>query len=88
MLRLRLTTSACTLQTGAAHTALTPFWLNDDGSLSRLHDGGARAKSSDSLRAKQVSKRGGELVVTLDEQKKRVELKGTARRIMKGVIEL
>jgi diaminopimelate epimerase len=40
------------------------------------------------LRAKQVSKRGGELVVTLDEQNKRVELKGTARRIMKGVIEL
>ncbi|KAG0660143.1 hypothetical protein C6P46_004773 [Rhodotorula mucilaginosa] len=74
--------------TGAAHTALTPFWLCDDGSLSRLHDGGARAKSTASLRAKQVSKRGGELVVTLDEQNKRVELKGTARRIMKGVIEL
>ncbi|GAA5865102.1 hypothetical protein JCM3774_002131 [Rhodotorula dairenensis] len=73
--------------TGAAHTALTPFYLGDDGSLSRLHDG-TRAKSTQSLRAKQVSKRGGELVVTLDERKKRVELKGSARRIMKGVVEL
>lgn len=74
-------------QTGAAHTALTPFYLGDDGSLSRIHDH-TRAKSTQSLRAKQVSKRGGELVVTLDEQKKRVELKGSARRIMKGLIEL
>ncbi|GAA5984654.1 hypothetical protein JCM10908_003443 [Rhodotorula pacifica] len=73
--------------TGAAHTVLAPFWLLDDGSISRLHES-ASIKSSFSLRAKQVSRRGGEMTVTLDEKKKRVELKGSARRIMKGTLEL
>ena len=73
--------------TGAAHTSLAPFWL-DRGpeALVRLGlavDGGERV-----LRAQQVSRRGGELVVVLDREGKRVELRGSARRVMRGVLEV
>lgn len=74
--------------TGAAHCALAPFWLVDRESAARLPGGGNEARSTMALRAKQVGKRGGEMVVVLDEEKRRVELRGQARRVMKGVIEL
>lgn len=74
-------------QTGAAHTALAPFWLLDKHSISRLPDP-TRAHDTSVLRAKQVSRRGGELIVKLEEKNKRVELQGSARRVMRGVLEL
>ncbi|GJN93313.1 hypothetical protein Rhopal_006360-T1 [Rhodotorula paludigena] len=74
--------------TGAAHCALVPFWLLDHESAARLPGGGSESRSAMALRAKQVGKRGGEMVVVLDEEKRRVELRGQARRVMKGVIEL
>ncbi|BGP03017.1 hypothetical protein NBRC10513v2_006743 [Rhodotorula toruloides] len=73
--------------TGAAHTALAVFYLLDPSTASRLPHS-SQALSSSTLRAKQVSKRGGELVVVLDQEIKRVELRGQARRVMKGEIEL
>ncbi|BGP51140.1 hypothetical protein JCM10450v2_007069 [Rhodotorula kratochvilovae] len=73
--------------TGAAHAALAPFWL-DGGkdALARLPAGDGRAERT--LRAKQVSQRGGEMVCVLDIEGKRVELRGSAKRVMRGVIEL
>ncbi|BGP27211.1 phenazine biosynthesis PhzC/PhzF family protein [Rhodotorula toruloides] len=73
--------------TGAAHTALAVFYLLDPSTASRLPHS-SRALSSSTLRAKQVSKRGGEIVVALDKEKKRVELRGHARTVMRGEIEL
>ncbi|GAA5856229.1 hypothetical protein JCM9279_006690 [Rhodotorula babjevae] len=70
--------------TGAAHTALAPFWLAS-GAEARARVPGAREGT---LRARQVSARGGEMVVVLDEEKKRVELRGSAVRVMRGEIEL
>ncbi|BGP34916.1 hypothetical protein JCM10296v2_006740 [Rhodotorula toruloides] len=61
--------------------------LTDPITVSRLPHS-SQALSSSTLRAKQVSKRGGELVAVLDKENKRVELKGRARRVMKGDIEL
>jgi len=72
--------------TGAAHTALGPFWLSSP-SLSRLHRSSS-IKEASTLRAKQVSKRGGEMIVKFDQEKKRVELRGWARQMMKGQISL
>ncbi|GAA5854800.1 hypothetical protein JCM3766R1_003356 [Sporobolomyces carnicolor] len=72
--------------TGAAHTALAPFWLASP-SLDRLHNA-ANAKSASTLRATQVSRRSGELVVKYDEATRRVELRGWAREMMKGEITL
>ncbi|GAA5904006.1 hypothetical protein JCM8208_001760 [Rhodotorula glutinis] len=70
--------------TGAAHTALAPFWLaSGPEALSRVP-----GASEGTLRARQVSRRGGEMVVVLDEEKKRVELRGSAVRVMRGEIEL
>ncbi|GAA6046672.1 hypothetical protein JCM3770_003109 [Rhodotorula araucariae] len=70
--------------TGAAHASLASFWLESGaGPLSRLPGVGGRT-----LRARQVSKRGGELLVVLDEEGTRVELRGSARRVMRGVLEL
>ncbi|GAA6026967.1 hypothetical protein JCM8202_004504, partial [Rhodotorula sphaerocarpa] len=75
--------------TGAAHTALAPFWLLDPHSLSRLSDFQARESSAPiTLRAKQVSARGGEMELEFDERTRRVQLRGRARRVMRGVIEL
>ncbi|BGP10931.1 hypothetical protein JCM10049v2_006825 [Rhodotorula toruloides] len=73
--------------TGAAHTALAVFYLLDPNIASRLPHS-SQALASSTLRAKQVSKRGGELVAVLDREGKRVELRGQARRVMKGEIEL
>ena len=70
--------------TGAAHTALAPFWLAS-GAEARARVPGAREGT---LRARQVSARSGEMVVVLDEEKKRVELQGSAVRVMRGEIEL
>lgn len=72
--------------TGSAHTALAPFWLSSP-SLERLHDADV-VKSSSVLRAKQVSKRGGEMKVRFDETKGRVELSSWAKQVMKGVLQL
>ncbi|GAA5972993.1 hypothetical protein JCM11641_000355 [Rhodosporidiobolus odoratus] len=73
--------------TGVAHTSIAPFWLCYPDALSRLH-GSAEIKVSKTLRAKQVSKRGGEMVIVLDEAKGRVELRGGARTVMKGEVLL
>lgn len=71
--------------TGAAHTVLAPFWLASGAeALGRL----PQDRTEGTLRAQQVSKRGGEMVVVLNEASKRVELQGSAVRVMKGVIEL
>ncbi|GAA5826665.1 hypothetical protein JCM11251_002843 [Rhodosporidiobolus azoricus] len=72
--------------TGAAHTALAPFWLRT-ASSSRLASA-ASVVASRTLKAKQVSKRGGEMEVVLDREGKRVELRGRARTVMRGEIEL
>ncbi|GAA5971902.1 hypothetical protein JCM21900_000647 [Sporobolomyces salmonicolor] len=72
--------------TGAAHTALAPFWLSAP-SLSRLPKSSAVQQTS-SLKAKQVSKRGGEMVLTLDRETGRVELRGFAKTVMRGEIGL
>ncbi|BGP19595.1 hypothetical protein JCM10213v2_007690 [Rhodosporidiobolus nylandii] len=72
--------------TGAAHTALCPFWLSGS-SISRLH-GSDSVHTSRTLKARQVSKRGGEMDCVLSEDVKRVELRGKARTIMKGEILL
>ncbi|GAA5881123.1 hypothetical protein JCM1840_007112 [Sporobolomyces johnsonii] len=72
--------------TGAAHTALAPFWLSAS-SLSRLPNSSAVQQAS-SLKAKQVSKRGGEMVVTLNREHRRVELRGFAKAVMTGEIDL
>ncbi|GAA6059250.1 hypothetical protein JCM10212_006643 [Sporobolomyces blumeae] len=75
--------------TGAAHTALAPFWL--------LHPSSpfseAKATVNDDrrvseLRAKQVSPRGGEMHVRFDAETKRVVLTGHAREMMKGTLDL
>ncbi|GAA5901171.1 Yhi9p [Sporobolomyces salmoneus] len=72
--------------TGAAHTALAPFWLSSP-SLSRLPHS-STIKSTSTIRAKQVSKREGEMEIRYDKGLKRVELRGWARGMMSGVIEL
>ncbi|BGP19602.1 hypothetical protein JCM10213_000197 [Rhodosporidiobolus nylandii] len=72
--------------TGSAHTALCPSWLSPE-SISRLHNAD-RVKQSRTIRAKQVSKRGGEIDCVLSEDGKRVELRGKARTVMKGEILL
>lgn len=58
--------------TGSAHTALAPYW------------GGVLGK--DSLKAKQVSKRGGEL--NCEVFPNRVKISGKASLYMKGIISL
>ncbi|GAA6036413.1 hypothetical protein JCM8097_001708 [Rhodosporidiobolus ruineniae] len=75
--------------TGAAHTALTPFWLSP-ASLPRLSAtlSAKDAKKHRTLRAKQVSRRGGEIECVLSEDGKRAELRGRARTVMRGEIEL
>ncbi|GAA6046676.1 hypothetical protein JCM3770_003111 [Rhodotorula araucariae] len=73
--------------TGAAHAALAPFWL-DSGSDARARLPATDGRAEGTLRAKQVSLRGGEMLCVLDTEGKRVELKGSARRVMMGVIEL
>ncbi|GAA6064222.1 hypothetical protein JCM10212_003831 [Sporobolomyces blumeae] len=72
--------------TGSAHTALAPFWISGP-SLSRLRNPENVARTS-TLRAKQVSKRGGELLVSYDEDKGRVELRGWAKEVMSGQLTL
>ncbi|GAA5889830.1 hypothetical protein JCM16303_006039 [Sporobolomyces ruberrimus] len=72
--------------TGAAHTALGSFWLSSP-SVDRLHHS-ATIKETATLRAKQVSKRTGELLVRYDRQTRRVELRGWAREMMRGQINL
>ncbi|GAA5825107.1 hypothetical protein JCM5353_006511 [Sporobolomyces roseus] len=72
--------------TGSAHTALAPFWFSSP-SLERLHNP-SKVKETSTLRAKQVSKRGGELMVKFDEKNRRVELTGFAREMMKGELSL
>ncbi|GAA5952247.1 hypothetical protein JCM3765_001919 [Sporobolomyces pararoseus] len=72
--------------TGAAHTALGPFWLSSP-SLNRLRNSTA-IKNSLTLSAKQVSKRGGEMIVTFDKQKGRVQLSSWAKQVMKGSLQL
>ncbi|GAA5919525.1 hypothetical protein JCM1841_002254 [Sporobolomyces salmonicolor] len=72
--------------TGAAHTALAPFWLSAP-SISRLPKSSAVQQTS-SLKAKQVSKRGGEMVLALDRETGRVELRGFAKTVMRGEIDL
>ncbi|GAA5856227.1 hypothetical protein JCM9279_006689 [Rhodotorula babjevae] len=77
--------------TGAAHTALVVFWL-DRGpeALARLGLplGGGGRQGERRLRARQVSRRGGEMEVVLDRAGERVELRGSGRRVMRGVLEL
>ncbi|GAA5904005.1 hypothetical protein JCM8208_001759 [Rhodotorula glutinis] len=77
--------------TGAAHTALAVFWL-DRGpeALARLglDPGGGGGKGERRLRARQVSRRGGEMEVVLDREGERVELRGRGTRVMRGVLEL
>lgn len=58
--------------TGSAHCTLVPFWAER---LDKIN-----------LRALQISKRGGELLCTLD--KDRVRMKGKAVKYLQGVIEL
>ncbi|GAA5913086.1 hypothetical protein JCM6882_005557 [Rhodosporidiobolus microsporus] len=72
--------------TGAAHAALAPFWLSTPSSARLVSS--ADVVASRTLRAKQVSKRGGEMDVVLDAAGKRVELRGKARTVMRGEIEL
>ncbi|GAA5933424.1 hypothetical protein JCM3775_000687 [Rhodotorula graminis] len=76
--------------TGAAHTALAPFWLaSGPEARARLPPGPGGARGGGrTLRARQVSPRGGEMVVVLDEDERRVELQGSAVRVMRGEIEL
>ncbi len=56
--------------TGSAHTLLSPYW--------------AEKLNKDNLRAAQLSKRGGEIICNLIDD--RVELKGKAATYMKGII--
>lgn len=58
--------------TGSTHCTLVPFWAD------RLN--------KTSLRARQVSRRGGELLCSLN--KDRVEIKGKAVKYLQGTIEL
>jgi len=75
--------------TGAAHTALAVFWL-DRGpeARARLGFSPAGGEGERRLRARQVSRRGGEMEVVLDRAGERVELRGSGRRVMRGVLEL
>lgn len=57
--------------TGASHTLLTPYWANRLG--------------KNSMTAKQLSKRGGELLCSLNSD--RVEISGSAMLYLKGEIE-
>lgn len=58
--------------TGSAHTALTPYWAGKLGKKKMI--------------ARQLSKRGGEVLCRLN--KDRVELSGRAQTYMTGIIEL
>jgi len=58
--------------TGSAHCTLVPFWANRLGKTK--------------LNAKQISKRGGNLICNLESD--RVELKGKAVKYMEGVIQI
>ncbi|BGP42952.1 hypothetical protein JCM10450v2_007072 [Rhodotorula kratochvilovae] len=73
--------------TGAAHASLAPFWLAS-GADARARLKGVQQEGGRTLRARQVSRRGGEMLVVLSEDGKRVELRGSARRVMRGVLEL
>ncbi|GAA5939091.1 Yhi9p [Sporobolomyces koalae] len=73
--------------TGAAHTALAAFYTLESPSLSRLYNS-AQIRIDRTLRAKQVGRRGGELIVKYDPETKRVELRGFARQVMQGQISL
>ncbi|GAA5952226.1 hypothetical protein JCM3765_001913 [Sporobolomyces pararoseus] len=72
--------------TGAAHTALANFWLSSP-SLDRLYNS-STIKQTSTLRARQVSRRSGEMIVKYDKETRRVELRGWAREMMKGEITL
>ncbi|GAA5853056.1 hypothetical protein JCM8547_000185, partial [Rhodosporidiobolus lusitaniae] len=72
--------------TGAAHTAIAPFWFSGS-STSRLLTP-ADNVASGALKCKQVSQRGGEIDVVLSKDRKRVELKGRAKTVMKGEVFL
>ncbi|GAA6014768.1 hypothetical protein JCM11491_001975 [Sporobolomyces phaffii] len=72
--------------TGSAHTALAPFWFSRP-SLGRLYDSQTIDETS-KFRAKQVSKRGGEMVVGFDRANGRVELSSWATEVMQGTLQL
>ncbi|ORY88281.1 hypothetical protein BCR35DRAFT_351103 [Leucosporidium creatinivorum] len=72
--------------TGAAHTMIGPYWLS---TAARTRLGNSKFASPESAKGEvlvcsQVSARGGEMDVTYQEG--RVELIGSARLMMKGVI--
>ncbi|KIJ21213.1 hypothetical protein PAXINDRAFT_165935 [Paxillus involutus ATCC 200175] len=64
---------------GTAHTLLTPYYAT-------LAHSGARAGQE--VYARQVGPRGGDLWVTLDEEKGVVRLKGNSRLFAKGEVKL
>ncbi|GAA6009580.1 hypothetical protein JCM10207_004110 [Rhodosporidiobolus poonsookiae] len=72
--------------TGAAHTGLAPFWLAPSSAANLANP--TKARQTRMLRAKQVSRRGGEMEVVLSTDGKRVELRGQAKTVMRGEIEL
>ncbi|GAA5993944.1 hypothetical protein JCM5350_005076 [Sporobolomyces pararoseus] len=72
--------------TGAAHTALSNFWLTSP-SLDRLYNS-STIKQTSTLRARQVSRRSGEMIVKYEKETRRVELRGWAKEMMKGEITL
>ena len=61
--------------TGSAHAVLGPYWAK-------------RLGRSDGLRARQCSARGGELLVSVDEARQRVEVAGEAAIVVRGTLLL
>jgi predicted PhzF superfamily epimerase YddE/YHI9 len=81
-------TGCCSLslKTGAAHTAIAPYWL---GTPARTRLGPRFASREETtIRARQVSARGGDLDVTWNRAAGRVELVGEAITMMTGTVNV
>lgn len=74
-------------KTGSAHCMLAPYWLGNSQARARLP---ARLISEldDTLLAKQVSARGGELEVVWGRAVGRIKLRGHAVTVMTGVLHV
>ncbi|SCV69218.1 BQ2448_2238 [Microbotryum intermedium] len=77
--------------TGFAHTVLGPYWGKASAAphARLLAAKGLTTWSKDSMECKQVSERGGTLIVRWNETKShRVGLEGSAKTVMRGTLEL
>lgn len=78
---LVFSTNSSTSQTGSLHCALAPFWLGTAASEQL-----AKSVGNSTLKARQVTSRGGDIDVTWDREAGRIKLVGSAVKVTRGEI--